>query len=39
METVREVHMISGKCRLKMIRKAQIVIFPAAGYIIGSLFG
>ena len=24
---------------LDMIRKAQIVIFPAAGYIVGSLFG
>jgi hypothetical protein len=24
---------------LDMIRKAQIVIFPAAGWIVGSLFG
>ncbi len=29
----------SGARILDMIRKAQIVIFPAAGYIVGSLFG
>ncbi len=37
-ETVREVQIISGKCQLDMIRMAQIVIFPAAGWIAGSLF-
>ena len=29
----------SGANILDMIRKAQIVIFPAAGWIVGSLFG
>ena len=29
----------SGAKILDMIRKAQIVIFPAAGWIVGSLFG
>ncbi len=29
----------SGTNILDMIRKAQIVIFPAAGWIVGSLFG
>jgi hypothetical protein len=29
----------SGPRILDMIRKAQIIIFPAAGWIVGSLFG